>query len=442
MSENYNQIYYDEKTINLIDLCSNILKKWRTMVIIAFVLAVAAAGFTYLKSNKEYDANKNLTTSEVVGKMELTEEEEEAFQVKLARIKEYQENVDERDYYLANSIKVKLNPNGFYQGKAIYIFSAGSNAEVLKTVESCKAEVFTEDNFAALSGMLFEKADVALLKEVVFTEEEYYTAEAKVELIVQHYNQEDCEKMLEFMVEKMEESLKSLYDKGVKVDSECIDAKVKLVNDYDLMKLSSDMMDARTSAYDALKNLENSMSDKEKQLYMMDYESETVEEVLLMQKPSVDLKIVIIAAFLGAFAVAGIYAVIYLFSGVVHTKDELESWTNIPVFDMKESIEMLGAMLTGKAVQNGAKKIYLTGSLKGLNDDLKTQLKNLFIAENLEVMTGESILKDAKALQEAADCGYMLLLEKCNASKENDIREEIMKANSCGVKVLGIVLEK
>lgn len=446
MNNKYNQIYEDEKTINLIDLCLSVLKKWKLMVAAAVLLAVIAAGLTYMKSSKDYKANQAITTEEALSNIELTEEEEKAFQIKLDKIEEYQENVQERDYYRENSVKVKLNPNGFYQGSAVYVISADSSTDVLKNIEFCKAAVFVEENFEELSEMLSEETDAALLKEVVFSAEEIYTTEAKLIFKVQHYNQDDCEKMLDYIKEKMEEISLNLKNEDLEanVQIDCISAQVQTISDTGLMKLSSDILNARNSAYEEKTKLLNGMSENEKALYDATDEKETdnVETTVMLEKPSIDLKLTVLAAFLGAFLVAGVYAVLYLFDGAVHTKEELESWTNIPVFGTDNSIEMLGTMIAGNACNFGAKKVYLTGTVDYLNLDIKKQLKEMFAVENIELVLGQSILADVKSLQDAMDCEYMIATEKCNVSQEKAIREEIMKASSCGIKILGIILEK
>ena len=76
----------EEKTINLIDLCIYILKKWKLMAAAAVVLAIVAAGFTYMKSSKAYDAYleaKDLPAMEAVEKVDLSEDEKAALQAKI-----------------------------------------------------------------------------------------------------------------------------------------------------------------------------------------------------------------------------------------------------------------------------------------------------------------------------------------------------------------------
>jgi hypothetical protein len=86
--------------------------------------------------------------------------------------------------------------------------------------------------------------------------------------------------------------------------------------------------------------------------------------------------------------------------------------------------------------------MYITGSFSKEDSELVQILKGLLAKDGVDVIAGNSILQDAKALQDASECGTVVFVEKCNVSKEKDIKEELDKAVSCGIKVLGIVLEK
>ena len=146
-------VYNDEKEISLIDLCLYILKKWKLMVLAAAVLAVLAAGFTYMKSRSAYEAAINAlnTPAEEPVEIDMTAEEKEAFQLKLDAIEEYDNIIADYDYYLDNSIYVQLNANKYYNGTLQYIFEVDSNEELVKVVALCNRQVFSEENYEGSS---------------------------------------------------------------------------------------------------------------------------------------------------------------------------------------------------------------------------------------------------------------------------------------------------
>lgn len=435
MNENKVLIYEEEKTISLVDLCFFVLSKWKLMVITAVVLAVVAGGFTYVKSGKDAKtANETVTKVLSLEEAEAsftTEDELTVMQIKIDRIEECKQSLEERNYYLENSVKLKLNPNKYYEGTATYAVQGNDEKDVLKAAALLEDQILSEDTFEAMVAQLAEATDVALLKEVVKVKTEHYVSGAEVTVTVMHYDKEECLKMLEVLPK-------------TSTDIELINAQVNTKSDYALMSLRGDVLYARNAVYDTLKSLENGMSELEKTYYDLLNNSDAVIETEPVQevKASVDLKLVIIAAFLGAFAVTGLYGVYYLFSGHVHTKEELESWISAPVLNMESDLEMNATMLAGILGEKNADKIYLTSSLEPANEVWMREFSEVLKLKNIETIIGADISDNPSALQKAVETGALVLVEKCYKSKEKDIRETIVKANSCGVRVCSVILEK
>lgn len=452
MNENKKLIFEDEKTINLLDAFFYLLGKWKVMLAAALILAVLAGGFGFVKSNKAYQANLKAATEEVE-EIELSEEELDAYRAKIKKIEEYKQNVEERDYYLENSIKAKLDPNGYYEGTATYIFSVESGAAALETAEYCKAEVLNAKNLDELSKKLTETVDAAMLSEVVFFEESEQPVESveTVRLVwkTQHYTEADCETMLTFIAEKMQEALKDLSVRETNVKVTGIEPSITLASGAGMMSVSTDMLNARNSAYENLTAVQESLTETEKAFYAQEQKKdgsekeEILEEILPeTEAPSVSKKLVLIGAAAGVFLAAAYYAVLYLFDGKVHNREELESWLAVPVLNAEKSIDVTAAMLAEMAEKAQAKKLYLTGSLDGAAAKAAEEIRTAFAAKNVEVIFGADGLNTADALQQMTDCGFVAFVEKCKESKEKYIREEVTKAGSCGVKILGIILEK
>lgn len=448
----------EEKTINLIDVCFFVLKRWKMMVLAGIVLAAAVAGGTYMKSTeeyKEYQMEMQLPIHEVVETVKLSPDEKFSLQAKIDVIEEYKQNIAEYEYYLKNSVKVKLDPNCFYEGVVKYLLSSEDNAEAMKAINLCYEQVFKEDNYMALAECLVDKTDVALLKEVVSVEEERfvdefekkYDADVLFTIKVQHYAQNDCENMVAYYVKELENMQDIFEDEALNVKFERVSSDVKTCSDQALVLLSHDINTAKVNAYDGIANIEKNMTDAQKEYYVLSQKmkeepSGSSEEMLNnVPKPSVDWKIVVIAAIAGAFLMAGFYGILYLFNGCVHNKEELESWLNVPILNAEEKEEMVAVLLAGIAEEKGAKTVYLSNPIGG-NDEKNKKIKELLEKKGLNIRIGNGILQDVKALQEAAECGFIVFIEKCNVSKEKDITEELDKVASCGINTLGIILEK
>ena len=104
--------------------------------------------------------------------------------------------------------------------------------------------------------------------------------------------------------------------------------------------------------------------------------------------------------------------------------------------------EMLAVLLAGHLSALGLKKVYLSGSLGNGQAQVMSTLKGLLEAKGFSAEVGDSIVTDAASLQQATDCGCMVFVEKCNESMEKDLQEELSEAMFCGIRVLGVILEK
>lgn len=438
-------VYNDEKEISLIDLCLYILKKWKLMVLVAAVLAVLAAGFTYMKSRSAYEAAMNTlnTPAEEPVEIDMTAEEKEAFQLKLDAIEEYDNIIADYDYYLDNSIYAQLNANKYYTGTLQYIFAVDSNEELVKTVDLCSSQVFSEENYEELAESLDTQTDATFLKEVVSAGKTSYEKELSTDVVeyvitVSHFDESECQKMLDFYEAKME-----LMAGNTEVNAEKISGSLKTVRDSGLMNIRSNTIKAKTDIYNAKTTLITNMTEKEKEQYALIQGSIAKEEneepvVISVPEPGIDLKMVVLAAFAGVFCVAALYGCLYLFDGRVHGKKEMESWLKLPIIEAGKD-DTVAIMLSGIASQKEAKNVYVT-SKGNAGDDQK--LKAMLEKEGIAVVLGGDILTDAKALQEVSKCDSVVLIEKCFVSKESEIKEKIEKATACGANVLAVVLEK
>lgn len=415
-------MFNNEKEISLIDLCLYILKKWKLMAIAAVTLAIVASGVTYLQSSKAYKTGMNAAT-EGPAPVEFTEQEEEAFQLKLESIEAYENMIADYEYYLANSIKANMNANKFYCGNLQYDFAVDSNEELTAVLALCESQVFSEEKYEELAGLLDSETDATLVKEVVIAEASEMT---KYVITVKHFDEKDCETMLHFYEEQMNKI----------AEAEKVSGIVRTSSDSSLMNVRNDMIKAKTDASNTLKTLLSGLTEKEKAQYiLLQGEMKETTAEISVPAPGVDVKIAVLAACAGVFCVAAFFGCIYLFDGRVHSKKEMESWLNLPIIETAKGDQMASVLLSGIASQSESKRVYVA-------DEADAELKTMLADKGVEVIFGGDILKETEALQQMTACDSCVLVEKCFVSKENEIKEKIEKATACGVKVLAIVLEK
>ena len=463
------------KEISLLDMCFYILSKWKIMIIAVLVCGILAGAVSYLDSYNQYKESQVITEEEPVKEISLTEEEIKALDAKIAVIQEYEENIAEYDYYMENSIKMKLNPNRFYRGTLTYYFEAENSENVTKAKLFCESELLKESNYEELSVMLTETTDAAFIREILFIDDKFeFEGETSGEfsVCVEHYNRDDCKIMFDYFEDQMIKMEEALKEKGIAVDVQKLSSDISTCSDYSLVQLSNDVKVKRLGAYESIRTIEEQLTEEQKEYYTIDEKKDEAisEDAALnddIQKPNVKFKYIVVGAVVGVFLILGFYSVIYLFDKRIHTKEELESLVSMPVYKYKvqgkekigyidsvlnsvksmlaeeklDTPEMIAQMIVNTVQKANAHKICITGTAGNFDSDAFKCMKTLLVDRGLDVMISENGLNDAQSLQQAVDCGYIVFLERCNVSKESDIRAEITTTSTCGIEVLGVILE-
>ena len=461
MNGNYKLINEDEKTVNLMVLCLYVLKKWKIMLAFAVLAGILAGGLFTVTDYKAYKASLSTEQGVETSKKNVSEFVKGSVLSKMETIENYERTIATYEYYYTNSIKVKLDPNHIPQGSHEYLFSAVNSEEMLKAISVCEQELFSDENLEKMIAELSVPTEVKFIKEVIYFAKEYPVA-AKLEenviygddedmlyrVTVRHYNQEDCDKMHAFVYELMESLQGMLDERDINVDVSYAASKQEVRVDRSYPALGKELRSTINSFYDNIETVKNKMSAEEASYYeyLLKENSKTGENAAVNADASIadflDVKMGVLGAVAGVVCVAGYFVLLYLLGGFVHNKEELSSWLNVPVAEFGADAEMLAVFLYGVAMNHNVKKVYLTGTMPQLDHENLMQISTMVAERGVEVIVGNSILKEGKSLQDATDCGSMILLEKANVSKEKDVKEAIEKAVSCGINVLSVVLEK
>ena len=447
MNQNYNRINEDEKMFNLIDVCLYILKKWKIIAAVALIAAVVMAGYSALKSYKTYQTAQDAPN---VAPVNLTEEEIRDLQVKLQSVEVYENNVNAYQEYLDKSIKCKLDPNGFYEGSVNYMIVLETEEEVLSAEKICEAEIFNSEAYEKLAKELGEDTAASKIGEVLelSTETTITGSNLLMQLSVtaRYYTQEGCQKMLD-VLSALIESVNLGVVRGDMDGFEKLSENILFTSDSTLIDERQLILNSKTSANTNLNTIKNTITDNQKKYQTWLENNEDSSNVQTETQISIHWMYVIVAAIAGAFCTAGIYGVFYLIGGRVHTKEELESCCQIPVMSLgngknDDTLEMIAMLLANYVKSQNIGSFYLSGSLGVRQKDMMEKLEKLLQKKNVKAECGGDILTDVDALQKATDHGCIVFVEKCNETKQKNIRAELEKAWFCDIKVLGIVLEK
>lgn len=480
MNEKYNRVYEDEKIISIGGLIFYVLRKWRALLIAMLIAGIAAGGLSVIKSHGARETEPALGTAELTP---MTAGEEKAYQMKLAAIEEYEDIIEKYENYMEKSIKVRLDPNGYYYGSVKYLFSSADKGEVLKALSACREAVNADEAYEDMAAQLADHPEPAFLKEIIEYTEQSYSEDVSINvaekndkyiafiITVMHYDKEECEKLLSLLENYVEEGERSFRENGIQAEVEQLSSFVQSSSDAELITYSQDIQKSIMTAYTAITDIEKNMTNVEQQRYEIDSAEEEEADLTDSAAASgISWTYVIVAVIGAAVLVAGICGVLYIFDGRVRREEELESFLTAPVISLtakeesenkgkidnmldslesrmcgfaRNTVEMVAAMLRNCAAQQEVEKIYLSGS-KMLENDAKEmqQLKDLLAQAGIELEIGDSILENSKALQKAADCGCVVFWEKREKSLDRDVRMEVRHALSGGVKILGIILER
>lgn len=447
MNETWNNEFEDEKSISLLDLMFYVLRQWKKMVIVAVIAAVVMVAVGAFKSYRLYESLKN--TPETVP-VQITEEEIQDYNDKQQSIAVFEDSVKAYQTYLDESMLCKLDPNGFYEGTLNYIVALESEEEFVSARTICEMEILDAESLAQVAKALGKDAAESKINEVIGMSVEKMAAEdemiMRVRITARHNTEKGCQKMLDAL-SKVVEAVDLSSIRSTVEPMEKLSERILFTSDTYLIDVKQNVLNAKNNAVNNLNSVKSSITENQKQYQAwLETEKEETQEVTF--DLSINWKYVIVAAFVGAFCVAGLYGVIYLFSGRIHNKEELESYLRVPVFDMAldsgkgNTPEMLAVLLAGHLSALGLKKVYLSGSLGNGQAQVMNTLKELLENRGFSAEVGESIVTDAASLQKATDCGCMVFVEKCNESMEKDLQEELSKAMFCGIRVLGVILEK
>lgn len=447
MNETWNNEYEDEKSISLLDLVFYVLRQWKKIVVVAVIASMVMVAAGALKSYRLYQTMKNTPETAPV---EITEEEIQDLSDKLQAITVYEDSVKAYQTYLDESMSCKLDPNGFYEGTLNYMVSLESDEEFVSAKTIFETEILDAESFEQIAKALGKDAVVSKISEVIGMSTEKMAAEdaviMRVRITARHNTEKGCQKMLD-VLSKVVEAVDLSGVRSTVEPMEKLSERILFTSDASLIDVKQNVLYAKNNAINNLNNTKSSITENQKQ-YQAWLEAEEEETPEMKFELSVNWKYVIVAAFMGAFCVAGLYGVIYLFSGRIHNKEELESYLRVPVFEMTQdedqgnTPEMLAVLLAGHLTSLGLKSVYLSGSLGSMQAQVMNTLKELLENRGFSAEVGESIVTDAASLQHATDCGCMVLVEKCYESMEKDLQEEFSKAMFCGIRVLSVILEK
>ena len=276
----------EEVQIDLMTLLHYILRKWRSIIVVMLIVAVAANLYSVKKSmsvvasvsaaEEEVDIEKQIENA----KEELTADELEQVE-RVYSMYEYNSQLyQENDEYLEKSMLMQLDPNEIPTVMLNYQFRKDQADEELSNIFTMyENALLDEDTCTAIIqvfGEEYANTSVRELISVTDTENVQNSDIIKLQndknsgiLSIQIYadSEEQCEQVAEIVKKRVMEYTEQLQQIFGIYTVNAISEQYYISSDSNLNMQKSDVVNAVNDAYTALKNISSGLSEKQMTYY-------------------------------------------------------------------------------------------------------------------------------------------------------------------------------
>lgn len=425
--------------IDLLDLCKEVLKKWKVIVaaiLIGAILVGLYGVFTSKQEKPESAAEVKALTAE------LTNEEKTDVENAAKMIQSYRTMYNSQKDYCDNSIYQKLDPyainsivlsyyvdNGY---KVSYPIIAEQN-KVIPIVQMYANVLQDEDFYTELVKELKIDVDPTYLAEVISVDiggsGEGIIDSGVFDITVYADSDELLTKVAEYikaaLSNKTNEVVEFYGDHELLLSSEV----TKKTVDTDVAVKQQENLDSLSKITTSIKNIENGFSGSQL-TYLKYLVHEELEETTNVAKYFV------IGALIGAVIATAYYIVKYLLSKTVKTEAELTSILNVNSFGkLAENDAFVASKIMNAIEKSDAKKLAIVSDVE---DERINKLAELIKAD-VEIVINP--LNEQDAFESLTDCDAVVFIEELKTSNRSDVIAKKTICDGSDIKVLGIVLK-
>ncbi len=313
-----------EIEIDLRDMFYHILARWRSIIIIALLGAVALFGYRFYKT-RDTEANREAYEEQ----MEKYQHDVEAYERYDAMVDTYTAQLDELTEYQEKSTRMKIDPRNEWVARCDYF------VELDKSVTDKLPEMISQDPTDEILGMyqslFYESAYDSEAEKLAGVEEEKYLSE----LITWTINPATNSFTISIIGES-EQQVKDILDYYISKIEGTINESVNLTTKH---KLTS----ANNMAYKRVDQLlvteQKDVDERIINLRASIVKARSDKELLVEPVEPVDItvnrgfvKYSVIGFILGGFLAFAFYMVRYIAGGKLRTSDELQTLYNLPMY--------------------------------------------------------------------------------------------------------------
>ena len=447
-----------EIQVNVLDLIKYMCKQWKKLFIAALCgMILVSAGYCVVGLNKNTDVE-----IQPVDKMQIIEEAR-----KLLTEKEALEAEQALEFYLSSQENYKILKS-YTANSWLYKIDA-SSTPTYRIVYSIQGAYRQDKDFSDEVGIVFEnwiKSDEAVQKILEYSNVEIGSVYLNELISVNYEETTSC-----FVIAIVAPERDVVEKLALAVDAAVAENAKKIAGEYDdlavkkvLGNFSYEINNSiQSKQYNMMQQLHAVKSVLTAYRYELTSNQQSYYDALLngmnesqvivqsaQAVPLFDVKIAILGAIAGVFAMVFIALLKYLLSDSLKVKEDIEQAFERHVFGEyvvsklnQNDWIMLCESIKYLASKNGMKKLLIASScmdsdVETFEQNLKDELKVSF--ENIEFVYVDKNNTEILKYVKTSDCA--LCIEKIQKSSYSNIQREIDLCDYYGVPMLGFVLVK
>ncbi|MCI8725606.1 MAG: chain-length determining protein [Hungatella sp.] len=455
----YNETY--EQEIDLKDLMFVVLRRWRSILVTAVVLAVLTGGFKIGQSLHQQSDPEFLKTAEEDYQKELSMYELNKA-AKEREIENLTVDIENQDQYMEKSVLMSISPYDVSVSSADFFVKTDyeimpnmvyQNINYADSLIKSYAAAVKKDGLDKISDK--ENIDIKYLEELVTVDIDYNNDMFFVQ--VKHSDPKKADAI-------MDSIMNTLKGMRGKLSSAISNHTLSVMNETSSVTVDLTIADTQKAKKDYMNTLETSLRTKKDELEGLTEPTKPAVSKLSAVKSGI--KYVLLGGVLGAFMVMFIVCVAFLMSDKVASAKELKNRFNIKTLGVLESkrekkafgfvdrwldklegvdvttpedirYEVIAANIRNYA--RDSKTLLVTGTVdKAVLDTVAGKLKELL--PGVQISCGEDMRVTAYTLEQLSRHEGVILVEKKGVSTYTGVSQEVETIKNVDKTTVGYIL--